>query len=128
MVERFYDPLSGSVLLDGVDVVQLNVGWLRSQIGLVAQEPVLFATSVKQNVAYGLLGSRFSKPGRLTEEERDQMITEACIKANAHDFIMGLPQGYDTLVGERGFLLSGGQKRESPCSYHHRSEWLIMCR
>ncbi|KAF8902794.1 multidrug resistance protein 1 [Gymnopilus junonius] len=114
LIERFYDPLSGSVLLDGMDIRHLNVGWLRSQIGLVAQEPVLFATSVKENVAYGLLGSRFASKGKkekISEEERERKIREACVKANAHDFIMGLPQGYDTLVGERGFLLSGGQKQ-----------------
>ncbi|KAF9477698.1 multidrug resistance protein 1 [Pholiota conissans] len=108
LLERFYDPLSGSVLLDGHDLLTLNVRWLRSQIGLVAQEPVLFATSIRENVAHGLIGSRFAA---VDGEERERMIKEACIKANAHEFVTALPQGYDTLVGERGFLLSGGQKQ-----------------
>ncbi|KAF8176085.1 P-loop containing nucleoside triphosphate hydrolase protein [Pholiota molesta] len=86
LVERFYDPLSGL--------------WLRGQIGLVAQEP--------GNVAHGLIGSRFTG---LSPEEKEQRIRDACVKANAHEFITALPQGYDTLVGERGFLLSGGQKQ-----------------
>ncbi|KDR78665.1 hypothetical protein GALMADRAFT_244150 [Galerina marginata CBS 339.88] len=113
LIERFYDPLSGSVQLDGADLRTLNLRWLRSQIGLVAQEPVLFATSIRENVAHGLIGSRFEVVGgkAMNKEEREQRIREACVEANAHDFIMGLPQGYGTLVGERGFLLSGGQKQ-----------------
>ncbi|KAF7979346.1 hypothetical protein HWV62_42775 [Athelia sp. TMB] len=108
LVERFYDPLSGAVRLDGADMKALNVTWLRSQIGLVSQEPTLFATTIRGNVAHGLIGSRFEA---LSEAEREGKIREACVKANAHEFISKLPQGYDTLVGERGFLLSGGQKQ-----------------
>ena len=108
LVERFYDPLSGVVKLDGIDLKQLNVKWLRGQIGLVSQEPVLFATSIKNNVAHGLVGTRWEKA---PEEEKFTLIREACIKANADGFISKLPDGYDTLVGERGFLLSGGQKQ-----------------
>lgn len=108
LVERFYDPISGTVKLDGVDIKQLNVKWLRQQIGLVQQEPSLFATTIRNNVAHGLIGSRFENE---TEEEKFRRVQEACVKANADSFIQKLPLGYDTLVGERGFLLSGGQKQ-----------------
>lgn len=108
LLERFYDPSTGTVTLDGTDLKSLNVKWLRQQIGLVSQEPVLFGTTVKNNVAFGLSGSPHQS---LSEEEKFELIKCACIKANAHEFIMSLPKGYDTLVGERGFLLSGGQKQ-----------------
>ncbi|KAF9242534.1 P-loop containing nucleoside triphosphate hydrolase protein [Melanogaster broomeanus] len=108
LIERFYDPLSGSVKLDGVDIRDLNIKWLRSQIGLVSQEPTLFATTIKGNVAHGLTNTPFE---HLSEEEKFKLIKEACIKANADGFISNFPQGYDTMVGERGFLLSGGQKQ-----------------
>ncbi|KAF8892354.1 multidrug resistance protein 1 [Gymnopilus junonius] len=108
LVERFYDPTAGSVKLDGYDLKDLNVKWLRSQIGLVSQEPTLFATTVKENVAHGLIGTGYENA---SQEEKEVLIKEACIKANADGFIMQLPLGYDTLVGERGLLLSGGQKQ-----------------
>ena len=108
LVERFYDPLSGVVRLDGIDIKELNVKWLRSQIGLVSQEPVLFATSIRNNVAHGLVGTPWEYA---SEEEKFALIREACVKANADGFVSKLPDGYETLVGERGFLLSGGQKQ-----------------
>ncbi|KAF9649396.1 P-loop containing nucleoside triphosphate hydrolase protein [Thelephora ganbajun] len=108
LVERFYDPLSGVVRLDGIDLKELNVKWLRSQIGLVSQEPILFATTIRNNVAHGLVGTKWENA---PEEEKFALIREACIKANADGFISKLPNGYETLVGERGFLLSGGQKQ-----------------
>ncbi|KAI0789769.1 P-loop containing nucleoside triphosphate hydrolase protein [Abortiporus biennis] len=108
LAERFYDPLSGIVKLDGVDLKDLNVKWLRSQIGLVSQEPTLFATTIKQNVAHGLINTPFE---HVDDEKKMQLIKEACIKANADGYISKLPMGYDTMVGERGFLLSGGQKQ-----------------
>ncbi|KAI0350350.1 P-loop containing nucleoside triphosphate hydrolase protein [Trametes cingulata] len=108
LVERFYDPLRGVVKLDGVDLKELNVRWLRSQIGLVSQEPTLFATTIKGNVAHGLIGTPYE---HASEEEKFKLIKEACVKANADGFISKLPLGYDTMVGERGFLLSGGQKQ-----------------
>ena len=111
LIERFYDPLSGNdgcVKLDGVDLKQLNLKWLRRQIGLVSQEPVLFATTIKGNVAHGLIGTPWEAA---SEDEKDRLIQEACKKANAHNFITKLPLGYDTVVGERGFLMSGGQKQ-----------------
>jgi ATP-binding cassette subfamily B (MDR/TAP) protein 1 len=96
------------VKLDGVNVKELNLKWLRSQIGLVSQEPTLFATTIKQNVAHGLINTKFE---HALEEEKFALIKEACVKANADGFISKLPNGYDTMVGERGFLLSGGQKQ-----------------
>lgn len=108
LVERFYDPLSGVVRLDGVDLKEFNVKWLRSQMGLVSQEPVLFATSIKNNVAHGLVGTKWENA---PEEEKFALIKEACVTANADGFVSKLPNGYDTLVGERGFLMSGGQKQ-----------------
>lgn len=108
LVERFYDPLSGVVRLDGVDLKELNVKWLRSQIGLVSQEPTLFATTISGNVAHGLINTQWEN---VSEEEKTKLIKEACVKANADGFISKLPMGYDTMVGERGFLLSGGQKQ-----------------
>ncbi|XP_020522023.1 ABC transporter B family member 1 isoform X2 [Amborella trichopoda] len=99
LIERFYDPTSGQVLLDGHDIKSLRLRWLREQIGLVSQEPAMFATSIKENL---LLGR-----GDATEVE----IEEAARVANAHSFVIKLPEGYDTQVGERGVQLSGGQKQ-----------------
>lgn len=109
LIERFYDPDSGVVRLDGVDLKEHNVKWLRGQVGLVGQEPTLFATTIRDNVAYGLVGTPWE---HVDAEEKDRLIKNACIKANADSFIEKLPQQYNTSVGERGFLLSGGQKRE----------------
>jgi ATP-binding cassette subfamily B (MDR/TAP) protein 1 len=87
---------------------ELNIKWLRSQIGLVSQEPVLFATTIRGNIAHGLIGTPYEDA---SDEEKFQLIKAASIKSNADSFINHLPQGYDTMVGERGFLLSGGQKQ-----------------
>ncbi|KAH9858203.1 P-loop containing nucleoside triphosphate hydrolase protein [Lenzites betulinus] len=108
LTERFYDPLSGVVKLDGVDIKTLNIRWLRSQIGLVSQEPVLFSTTIRNNVAHGLIGTQYE---HAPEDEKLRLVKEACIMANADGFVSKLPEGYDTVVGERGFLLSGGQKQ-----------------
>ena len=108
LVERFYDPLAGSVRLDGMDIRDLNLKWLRSQIGLVSQEPVLFSTTIRKNVEHGLVGTPHQNA---SPDEKLRLVREACIKANADGFISKLPSGYDTVVGERGFLLSGGQKQ-----------------
>ncbi|KAG0454102.1 hypothetical protein HPP92_025406 [Vanilla planifolia] len=99
LIERFYDPISGAVLLDGHDTRDLNIKWLRGQIGLVNQEPALFATSIRENILYG--------KGDASLDE----ITHAAKLAEAISFINNLPDGYDTQVGERGIQLSGGQKQ-----------------
>ncbi|XP_074269732.1 ABC transporter B family member 9-like isoform X2 [Silene latifolia] len=100
MIERFYEPDKGRVLLDGVELQKFKLSWLRQQMGLVSQEPILFNETIRSNIAYG-------KQGDVTENE----IVEAAKAANAHNFISGLPQAYDTSVGERGVQLSGGQKQ-----------------
>ena len=103
MLERFYDPLVGQVTLDGVDIREINVASYRSQIALVSQEPTLYAGSVRFNI---LLGA--NKPmEHVTEEE----VIKACKDANIYDFIMSLPDGFDTEVGGKGSQLSGGQKQ-----------------
>ncbi|EFJ23178.1 hypothetical protein SELMODRAFT_103646 [Selaginella moellendorffii] len=99
LLERFYDPLQGQVLLDGYDIRSLQLKWYRKQIGLVSQEPALFATSIKENILYGKEDADFDE------------ILEASNAANAHSFIMQFPNAYDTQVGERGAKLSGGQKQ-----------------
>lgn len=99
LIQRLYDPLEGQVLLDGVDVSTLNVQWLRSHIGVVGQEPVLFDTTIRENIRYG--------NDSITKEE----MIKAAKEANAHDFICKLPEGYDSPVGERGSQMSGGQKQ-----------------
>ncbi|GJN17981.1 hypothetical protein PR202_gb05092 [Eleusine coracana subsp. coracana] len=100
LLERFYNPDSGTISLDGVEIKSLRVSWLRSQMGLVSQEPVLFNETIRANIAYG-------KHGEVSEEE----LVKVAKAANAHEFISSLPQGYDTTVGERGVQLSGGQKQ-----------------
>jgi ABC transporter fused permease/ATP-binding protein len=99
LLARLYDPDAGRILLDGRDVRELHPQWLRRQIGAVAQEPILFSTSIAENIRYGRPGAS------LAEVER------AARTANADGFITAFPQGYDTLGGERGVQLSGGQKQ-----------------
>lgn len=100
LLQRFYDPDSGQITLDGIEIRELQIKWLRQQMGLVSQEPVLFNENIRANIAYG-------KGGNATEAE----IIAAAELANAHKFISSLQQGYDTIVGERGTQLSGGQKQ-----------------
>lgn len=108
LAERFYKPVRGTILLDGHDIRDLNLRWLRQQISLVSQEPTLFGTTIYNNIKHGLIGSRFEQE---SEESIKKRIEDAAKMSNAHDFITGLPEGYETQVGERGFLLSGGQKQ-----------------
>ncbi|WJX96357.1 ABC transporter B member 11 [Trifolium repens] len=100
LLQRFYDPNSGHITLDGIEIQRMQVKWMRQQMGLVSQEPVLFNDTVRANIAYG-------KGGDATEAE----IIAAAELANAHQFISSLQTGYDTIVGERGIQLSGGQKQ-----------------
>nr|ALE20477.1 P-glycoprotein [Tetranychus cinnabarinus] len=102
LLQRFYDPTSGRITVNGVDIRNLNLHWWRSQIGIVSQEAILFSGSIRDNIA---LGDTNPSTGAFDE------IVRSAKKANAHAFIKSLPAGYDTLVGERGAQLSGGQKQ-----------------
>ncbi|KAJ6264894.1 ABC multidrug transporter mdr1 [Drechslerella dactyloides] len=108
LVERFYDPVAGEVLLDGHDIKTLNLRWLRENVSLVQQEPVLFNATIYENVAFGLIGTSYENAA---DEKKRQLIEQACEMSNAAQFINSLPEGYETNVGERGFSLSGGQKQ-----------------
>ncbi|XP_062218432.1 putative multidrug resistance protein [Phragmites australis] len=99
LLERFYDPSAGEVTVDGVDIRRLRLKWLRAQMGLVSQEPALFATSIRENILFG------------KEDATAEEVVAAAKAANAHNFISQLPQGYDTQVGECGVQMSGGQKQ-----------------
>ena len=99
LLPRFYDPKSGRILLDGVDTKKIALKSLRDQISIVLQEPLLFSASIAENIRYGRL-----------EATMDEIIA-AAKNANAHDFISKLPQGYDTLLGERGAQISGGERQ-----------------
>jgi ATP-binding cassette subfamily B (MDR/TAP) protein 1 len=108
LIERWYNPLSGTIKLDGQPIELFNLKWLRQQVRLVQQEPVLFAGSVAENIANGLVGTPWENE---TPLEKLARIQDAAKIAFAHDFITELPNGYDTVIGERGGLLSGGQKQ-----------------
>jgi len=99
LIPRFYDTLSGAVKIDGKDIKELKINSLRSLMGIVTQETFLFDDSVKANIAYGV------------ENISDERVKDAAKAANAHEFIQNLPEGYDTIIGERGVSLSGGQKQ-----------------
>lgn len=109
LLERFYDPTSGEICLDGKEIKSLNLKSLREKIGFVGQEPVLFSTTVKENIKFGLSSAqRDLEPAAI-----DKLIEEACKSANAWDFISKLPSGLDTQVGESAGKISGGQKQVS---------------
>ncbi len=99
LICRFYDVTDGQILIDGVDIRDYDVRWLRRQIGVVLQEPYLFHGTISDNIRYG------------NPEAGDQQVITAAKAANAHDFIVGFPDGYDTMVGERGQSLSGGERQ-----------------
>ncbi|CAF1668749.1 unnamed protein product, partial [Rotaria sordida] len=99
LLERFYDVTSGRLLLDGIDIRQLNIHWVRSHFGLVSQEPILFDLTIAENIAYGL------------ENVPMEDIINAASKAYIHQFIEQLPQGYETKVGAKGSFMSGGEKQ-----------------
>ena len=102
LLQRFYDVTSGGIYLDGVNLQDLDLSWLRNQMGYVQQEPQLFGLSVRENLLYGVEDGI---------DVSDAELQRACEDANAHEFIMSWPEGYDTLVGERGVKCSGGQKQ-----------------
>ena len=99
LLTRFYDPTEGAIFLDGNDLRTYRIADLRNQFSIVLQEPVLFPTSIAENIAYG------------TPDADHDAIIAAAKAANAHDFIVELPEGYDTLVGDRGVRLSGGERQ-----------------
>ncbi len=99
LLSRLYDPQRGHIELDGHPYENLDVEWVREQVGVVSQEPILFATSIRNNICYG-------RPGASLED-----VLLAARASNAHDFVQAFPEGYETLVGERGVRLSGGQKQ-----------------
>ena len=99
LIPRFYDPIKGAILIDGVDIRNVSFKSLRAQIGIVTQETILFNDTVKANIAYGEQGINFEK------------VVEAAKKAGAHDFIMNMPKGFDTFIGDRGYKLSGGERQ-----------------
>ncbi|XP_036036694.1 multidrug resistance protein 2-like isoform X1 [Onychomys torridus] len=101
LLERFYDPMAGTVFLDGKEVKQLNVQWLRAHLGIVSQEPILFDRSIAENIAYG-------DNSRVVSQDE---IVRAAKEANIHQFIESLPDKYNTRVGDKGTQLSGGQKQ-----------------
>ena len=106
---RFYDVQGGSISFDGVNIKDLNCRWLRSNCGFVGQEPVLFFGTIFENIAYGL--NSISSDGEYSREELMDHVIAAAKLANAHEFIMNCPQGYDTDVGSNGAAMSGGQKQ-----------------
>jgi subfamily B ATP-binding cassette protein MsbA len=99
LLPRFYDPAAGAVRIDGIDIREFSVAELRSRIAIVTQEPILFNDTVKANIAYG------------TENVSQEQILDAARAAYLHDFILELPEGLDTVIGELGGRLSGGQKQ-----------------
>jgi ATP-binding cassette, subfamily B, bacterial MsbA len=99
LIPRFYDPTDGSICMDGIDLKTLSHQTIRDQVGIVPQETLLFGGTIRENIRYGRL------------EASDEELIEAAKAANAHDFIMGLPDQYETIVGERGIRLSGGQRQ-----------------
>ncbi|PIP19614.1 MAG: hypothetical protein COT38_00870 [Candidatus Omnitrophica bacterium CG08_land_8_20_14_0_20_41_16] len=99
LLPRFYDPKRGKILIDGADIKEVTLKSLRRQIGIVTQETILFNDSIRANIAYGKSGAA------------NQEIEEAARQANAHDFIIHLPQGYDTVIGDRGMRISGGERQ-----------------
>lgn len=101
LLECFYRPTSGKILLDGLDLADLNINSYREAVALVQQEPILFSGTIKENI---LLGTQ-------DPDVTDEVVYEAARKSNIHDFIMSLPEGYDTVCGSKGSLLSGGQKQ-----------------
>lgn len=100
LLQRFYDPAEGQILLDGINIKDLDLTWLRQQMGVVSQEPVLFDMTIRQNLLLGTEG-----------EVSEETMIAAAKEANCHSFISKLPNGYETMVGEHGGMLSGGQKQ-----------------
>lgn len=108
LLERFYQPLSGLITIDGYNLLDLDVKWLRQHISLVSQEPTLFNCNIYENITYGLIGTQYE---HADDEKKMELVEQACRQANAWDFVQLLTDGIYTSVGESGMLLSGGQKQ-----------------
>eukprot|EP00122_Pirum_gemmata_P013688 Pgem_evm2s12745 len=122
LLERFYNATRGTCKMDGVDISELNIQWFRSQVGIVSQMPTLFSGTISENIAMGIgyqLNPNFDSQShqslynrRFVQKKVSQdMIIHASKMANAHNFIMKMPQGYQTVIGAKGAQLSGGQKQ-----------------
>lgn len=101
---RFYEPQSGAIYLDGVDIKELNLKWLRTHIAAVSQEPILFSGTIRENILYGLKSDEDEK---IANQLFDQVIQQSYVD----DFVKSLPDGYETVIGQRGLTLSGGQRQ-----------------
>ncbi|KAL7929945.1 P-loop containing nucleoside triphosphate hydrolase protein [Trichoderma chlorosporum] len=108
LLERWYQPTAGVISLDGYDIAAVDAKWLRSQIALVQQQPQLFNASIFENIAYGLIGTERE---HASMEEKMRLVEEACKEARALEFIHKLPSAFDTIVGDQGGLISGGEKQ-----------------
>lgn len=104
LLMRFYDPQSGGVYLDGVDIRELNLKWVRSHIAAVSQEPVLFSGTIRDNILYGL---NSDEDENLANEHFERVVEQSYVD----DFVKTLPDGYSTVIGQRGLTLSGGQRQ-----------------
>ncbi|KIX08813.1 uncharacterized protein Z518_03470 [Rhinocladiella mackenziei CBS 650.93] len=108
LITRWFDPDSGSILFDGIDIKDLNVRWLRRNMGFVQQEPTLFSDTIYNNISHGIFGTDMDdRP----ESEKRELVRQACVQAYADQFVEELPEKYDTKVGDKGGFLSGGQKQ-----------------
>lgn len=128
---RLYEPQSGGILLDGVDIRELNLHWLRNNISAVSQEPVLFSGTIRENILYGL---RSEETQQFPEEHFQRVVLQSYVD----DFVKTLPDGYETLVGQRGMTLSGGQRQrvaiaralirvclfDAPCLFAYNSKYV----
>lgn len=108
LLERFYNPIEGSITVDGVDIKDYNLASLRGRISIVSQEPILFSRSIRDNIAFGLPDDQVRS---LSKEELDRLVNDAAVRAHAAGFIKQLPKGLDSIVGDRGISLSGGQRQ-----------------
>ncbi|GAB7365491.1 hypothetical protein MBLNU230_g6564t1 [Neophaeotheca triangularis] len=108
LLERFYNPVEGTITVDGVDIKDYNLASLRGRISVVSQEPILFSRSIRDNIAFGLPEEQVRS---MEKEKIDSLVRDAASRAHATGFIAQLPQGFDSVVGDRGVLLSGGQRQ-----------------
>lgn len=104
MLLRLYEPQTGGIFIDGMDIRDLNSNWLRNQIAAVAQEPILFSGTIRSNILYGLRTD-------VDKRQIDDLFERVAKESFVDDFVQNLPDGYDTTIGQRGMTLSGGQRQ-----------------